>query len=103
MRTAASIALTTRFESQIIKAFRTERAVSGPTARRLRDLGLKESRVLRELVTTSVIRKAGPERYFLDESVWAARRHATASHLILVVVAVFLSLGLGALYLSLRQ
>ena len=100
MRTTAAIALTNRFELQIINAFRAERAVSGSSAQRLRDLGLKDTRVLRELLTTSVIRKAGPDRYFLDEGVWAARRHAPAWHLVLVVVVVLLTVGLGALYLS---
>ena len=102
MPTTAGAALTTRFEHQIVTAFRVERAVSGSSARRLRDLGLKDTRVLRELVTISVIRKAGPDRYFLDEGVWAARRHAPAWHLVLVVVAVFVTLALGAFYLNSR-
>ena len=102
MSTTAELALTTRFEQQIINAFRGERAISAPQAQRLRDLGLKESRFLTALVTSSVIRKAGPERYFLDEEVWAARRHAPIWHLALVVLGVLGALGLGALYLSSR-
>ena len=102
MRTTADIALASRYAHQIVSAFRVERAVSGPSARKLRDLGLKDSRALQELVTTAVIRKAGPDRYFLDEGVWAARRHAPAWHLLLVVVAVLATLGLGAVYLNSR-
>lgn len=102
MRTAADHALTNRFELDIINAFRAERAVSPPSAQRLRDLGLKDTGVLRALVTSTVIRKAGPERYFLDERVWAARRHAPVWHLVLVVAGVLLAVGLGALYLTSR-
>jgi hypothetical protein len=100
MRTPVPPALVKRFERQIINAFRSERAVSASSAQRLRDLGLKDSMALRELVTSSVIRKAGPERFFLDEGVWAARRHPTTWHLVLVVVGVLLVVGLGALYLN---
>lgn len=102
MRTTAEVALTNRFELQIVKAFRAERAVSPPSAQRLRDLGLKDTGVLRTLVTSAVIRKAGPERYFLDERNWAARRPAPAWHLVLVLAGVLLALALGALYLNSR-
>jgi hypothetical protein len=102
MRTTAGAALTNQFELKIINAFRAERALSPPSAQRLRDLGLKDTRVLRGLVTSSVIRKAGPERYFLDERVWAARHHAPTWRLVLVVVGVLLAVGLGALVLNSR-
>ena len=75
MSTLAPRLLTARFERQIVKVFRSQRAVSGPAALRLRDLGLKDSEVLRHLVATTIVRKAGPERYFLHEPTWAARGH----------------------------
>jgi hypothetical protein len=99
MRTTAGLALTRQYELQIINAFRTERAVSGSSARRLRELGLKDSRVLQGLVKAAVIRKAGPERFFLDEELWASRRQP-AWYLWLAVGGVLLALGLGALYLT---
>ena len=101
MPTTAGLALTGRFELKIINAFRAERAVSASRAQPLRDLGLKDTRVLRDLVTCSVIRKAGPERFFLDEGVWATRRYGTSWRLVLVV-GVLLVIGLGALFLSTR-
>lgn len=73
--------------------------MSGPTARPLRDLGLKDTVVLRGMIASAVIRKAGPERYFLDEAVWAARRHWSLWHLVLVVVGVLLAVGVGAILL----
>jgi hypothetical protein len=102
MRTTAGIALTRRYELQIVNAFLAERALSGPSARRLRDLGLKDSRVLQGLITAAVIRKAGPERYFLDESLWANRRQPAAWYLWVAVGGALLALGLGALYLNSR-
>jgi hypothetical protein len=100
MQTTAGAVLTNRFQLQIVRAFRTERALSGPTARRLRDLGLKDTEVLRGLIEAAVIRKAGPERFYLDEGVWAARRHWPVWRLALVVLGVLLTMGLGAAFLN---
>ena len=100
MRTTAGIALANRYELQIVSVFQAERAVSGPSAQRLRDLGLKDTRVLRALIESAVIRKAGPERYFLDEGVWAALRPVSGWQVWLGVAAVLLALVLGGLYLS---
>jgi len=61
-------------ESTIVDIFRTARAVTGARARKLRDLGLKPSRPLQRLLDTAVLRRAGLERYFLDEGAWANRR-----------------------------
>ena len=94
MSTNAGLALTARFERQIVKTFRAQSALSGPSAQRLRDLGLKDSPALRALVTSQVLRKAGPERFFLDENVWAARRHAPLWYLMVVVGAVLVVVGL---------
>lgn len=77
MSTIAPALLTARYERQVVKAFRSRGAISGPTARRLRDLGLKDNDHLRVLVTETILRKAGPERYFLHEATWAARDHMT--------------------------
>jgi hypothetical protein len=73
MSTLAPVLLGARFERQIVKTFRTRGAVSGPSAQRLRDLGLKDTHLLRHLITATIVRKAGPERFFLHEATWAAR------------------------------
>lgn len=75
MSTIAPAILTARYERQVVRAFRAGSALSGPTAQRLRDLGLKDTGQLRHMVTATILRKAGPERYFLHEPTWAARDH----------------------------
>jgi hypothetical protein len=75
MSTLAPVLLAARFERQIVKTFRTRGAVSGPSAKRLRDLGLKDTELLRHLITATIVRKAGPERFFLHEPTWVARDH----------------------------
>lgn len=102
MRTTAGVALVNRNELQIINAFRSERAVSGASARRLRELGLKDTRVLKAMVTSAVIRKAGPERYFLDEGMWASRRHIPVWALSLIAIGTLVAVGLGAMFLTAR-
>ena len=102
MATTAGVALVSQYELQIITAFRTANAVSGPSAQRLPKLGLKDTRVLRGMISAFVIRKAGPDRYFLDEGAWASRRHMTSKQLVLVALGALVALGVGALYLGSR-
>jgi hypothetical protein len=71
----ASDRLAARYERDIVKVFRRHWATSAPAARRLRDLGLKDTSVLQGLLAAAVLRRAGPERYFLHEPTWAARSH----------------------------
>ncbi len=102
MATNAGNALTSRFEQQIIKAFRDRHAVSGQSAQRLRDMGLKDSPVLRAMITAAVLRRAGPERYYLDEAIWATRRNGSPLYLATVVGAVLLGIMLIGLFLASR-
>lgn len=102
MATNADLALTNRFELQIIKVFRDRRALSGQSAQRLRDMGLKDSPALRAMITSTVLRRAGPERFYLDEATWATRRHGSPLLLAIVVGAVLLAITLVALYLGSR-
>jgi len=75
LSTLAPVLLTLRFERQIVSAFRKRGATSGAAASRLKDMGLKDSEILRHMVTATILRKAGPERYFLHQPTWAARDH----------------------------
>ena len=75
MSTLAPALLTTRFERSIVKVFQRRGATTGPDAKRLADLGIKDTAVLQGLVASTVLRRAGPERYFLHEATWAARNH----------------------------
>ena len=96
----AGTVLMARQRLRIVGAFRAERALSGPSARKLRDLGLKDTRVLQDMITSAVIRKAGPERYFLDERVWASRHDWPVWQLALVVLGVVLLAAVGAVFLN---
>jgi hypothetical protein len=99
MRTNAGAILTDRYQLQIIKAFRSERALSGQSARKLRELGVKDTEAFRGLIDTFVIRKAGPERFFLDEKVWVSQRKSPKWLIPGVIVALLVITALG-LYLT---
>ena len=102
MSTAAVLALTALNERHIVKAFRAERAITGSTARRLRDLGLGPSQTLRRMVASTILRKAGPERYFLDEDVWATRRQLPGRTIVRIAVALGCAAVAATLYLVTR-
>ena len=92
MNTLAPALLTARYQRTIVKVFRRHHAISGQAAQRLRDLGLKDSDVLRQLVVATVVRKAGPERYFLHEPTWAARDAVSSRTLGVLVLVVLLAI-----------
>ena len=90
-RLSPALAAAASSERFIVNAFRQERAVTIKAAKSLRDLRLNDSKVLQGMVGAAILRKAGPERYFLDEQVWASRRTLstrTASRIAVVVVLV---------------
>lgn len=82
----------------MVDAFRAQRAVSGQLACSLAALGLQESKALRDLVRASVIRRAGPERYFLDEASLVVRRQLRWSTIARLAIWFVVLLG-GALLL----
>jgi hypothetical protein len=77
MSTLAPEPLIARVEREIVQAFRGRSALSGATAQKLRDLGIKDTQVLRGMVSATIVRKAGPDRYFLHEPTWATRGHVS--------------------------
>lgn len=91
MRITAAHALAVANERRIVDAFRSGHAVTNSMSRTLRALGLSDSPPLRLLVGSAVIRRAGPDRYFLDERTWASRRQlrvGTIGRLLFAVAAV---------------
>lgn len=98
MRASAAQVRATTGQLQVITAFRSAGALSGASARRLRDIGLNDSVTLRGMVTSEVIRRAGPERYFLDETAWAKRRQLRWRTLLRIGLVV--ALAIGALLIS---
>jgi hypothetical protein len=102
MSTLAPALLTARYERQIVKAFRARSALSGPTAQRLRDLGLKDSPHLQGMVTATILRKAGPERFFLHEATWAAKDHMSWQTVRKLAISAVILVAVIAIYLWLR-
>ena len=100
MSITSALALTALNERTIVKAFRGAHATTGGTARRLRDLGLNHSLALRQMVTAAVLRKAGPERFYLDEEVWASRSHLQGRTVVRLAVVFIVVLAAAALYVA---
>jgi hypothetical protein len=97
MSTIAPARLAARFERDIVKIFRRHWATNAAAARRLRDMGLKDTDVLQGLVAATILRRAGPERYFLHEETWAARSHMswhTVQRLAILVALIGLAAAL---------
>ena len=84
---------------QIVDAFRARRAVSVAFAQPLRDLRLNDSRSLRQMVVATIIRRAGPERYYLDEEALASRRMIGGRAVVRVLVAVAIMALAATLFL----
>lgn len=82
----AALALTVAGEQEIVGIFRTKRAVTMATARSLRELGLNDSKALHNMVIATIIRRVGPDRYFLDEPTWAGRRQLGAGTMVRLLV-----------------
>jgi len=98
---ARTIALpaSTQDEQRIAGAFRSRGAMSGASALPLMDLGLMDSRALRQMVAETLVRRAGPHRYYLDDQVWASRRGLAWRNVLRAVVGVALAIAATALFL----
>jgi hypothetical protein len=95
---AALLAFTAKEERKIVAAFRSKRALSGASAQPLPAMGLREGHVLKQMVSESVLRKAGPERYFLDETALAARGHMKWRTVLMLGILLVLVAVLFVLY-----
>lgn len=97
MRVSESLSLAASNARKVVGAFRAAGALSGGRARHLTDLRLNNSAALRELIEAKVIRKAGADRYYLDEAVWAQRRRLAVSTILRLGIPLVLAL-LAALF-----
>jgi len=95
----ASLALTAANEHKIVHALRAAGAFSGATARRLPDLRLNRTRTLQDMVKSAIVRRAGAERYFLDEDVLARRRQLKGRTIGRLALAAGLVLAMTLFYL----
>ena len=99
MSVSASLALAASNARKVVGAFRSGRAVTGGSAQRLADLRINPSPTLRELIDARIVRKAGADRYFLDEELWAERRQVSGRTLARVMVVAGLALLAVAVWL----
>ena len=97
MRLITSLALKTANQREIVDRFRSARAVTGATALPLRELRLNDSVPLRVMVAASLIRRAGPERYFLDEKAWASMRGLKGGTVLRLALGLLLAAAVVAL------
>lgn len=85
---------------EIVRVFRALDAHSLGTARALDELGLQDSKTLRQMVASGEVRRYGPYRYFLDETVLAAHHRARQRPLRRVALAMALAGSTVVLLLS---
>ena len=85
-------------ERQIVNAFRVQRALTMKSAVTLGKLGLGESETLRGMLAAAIIRRAGPERYYLDESLLASKRQLSGSTVFRVALGIVAVATAVALY-----
>lgn len=97
MGISAAIPITALQQRQIIGAFRTVGALTGASAKRLRELNLNESKPLRLMVASGLVRKAG-DRYFLDEGKVANTRNLKWKTVWRLLVVLGLGSAAAALY-----
>lgn len=100
MSITAAFTLNAAQQKQIVEAFRAKQAVNADSSKRLRELGLGNSPALKRMVATLILRKAGPDRYFLDEQVWAGKRSLSGSTAIRIALVLGLAAVAAGIYLA---
>ena len=99
---AAVAAIIVAKEREIVDAFRDVGAVDAASAVSIDQVGIDENIGFRRLRDHEVIREAMPDRYYLDEGVWAAvQRTRRRIGLTFVAIAAILAGGLALGVLSL--
>jgi|SRR2546423_2734047 len=100
MGASAAIAIMRLKERQVVDDFRAAGAVTPSSAQSYAGMGFGETRALKRLHDSAVIREASPGLYYLDEEVWIAVRRNRRRRAILVgsvLVLIFIGLAIGFL------
>jgi hypothetical protein len=98
MGAPAVAAIMARREREIVDAFRAAGATSPATAQSYTAIGLGDSLAIKRLRNRAVIRAASPDKYYLDEEVWAAVRRARrriATVIVSILAVLMLGVALG--------
>ncbi len=98
MGAAAAIAIMRMKEREVVDDFRAAGALTPSTAQSYTAMGFGETRAVKRLHDSAVIREAAPGLYYLDEEVWRAvrrnrRRRALMVGSVLVLIFIGLSVG----------
>jgi hypothetical protein len=101
MGAAAAIAMMRLKERQVVDDFRAAGAVTPATAQSYAAMGFGETRAIKRLHDSAVIREASPGLYYLDEEVWiAVRRNRQRRALVVGFVLALILLGLALGFLK---
>jgi hypothetical protein len=98
MGAAAAIAIMRMKEREVVDDFRAAGAVTPSKAQSYTAMGFGQSRAVKRLHESAVIREAAPGLYYLDEEVWTAvrrNRRRRATILLVVIVLLFVGLAVG--------
>jgi hypothetical protein len=100
MGAAAAIAIMRMKEREVVDDFRAAGAISPSTAQSYVGMGFGETRALKRLHDSAVIRETSPGLFYLDEEVWIAvrrNRRRRAVMILSVLALLFLGLAVGFL------
>ena len=100
MGAAAAIAIMRMKEREVVDDFRAAGAISPSTAQSYAGMGFGETRALKRLHDSAVIRETSPGLFYLDEEVWIAvrrNRRRRAVMILSVLALLFLGLAVGFL------
>jgi hypothetical protein len=100
MGAAGAIAIMRMKERQVVDDFRAAGAVTPSTAQSYAAMGFGETRAMKRLHDSAVIRETSPGLYYLDEEVWMAVRRNRRRRAVLVgsvLALIFIGLAIGFL------
>ena len=100
MGAAAAIAIMRLKERQVVDDFRAAGAITPSTAQSYAGMGFGETRAIKRLHDSAVIREASPGLYYLDEEVWSAVRRNRRRRGIMIgtlLALIFIGLAVGFL------
>jgi hypothetical protein len=98
MGAAGAIAIMRMKERQVVDDFRAAGAITPSTAQSYAAMGFGETRAIKRLHDSAVIREASPGLYYLDEEVWTAvrrnrRRRAVLVGSVLALIIIGFAIG----------
>ena len=100
MGAAAAIAIMRLKEREVVDDFRAAGALTPSTAQSYDAMGFGQTRAIKRLHDSAVIREVSPGLFYLDEDVWIAVRRNRRRRAVMigsVLALIFLGLAVGFL------